>query len=514
MQPPLAALAAEPLDVLIVGGGIVGAAAAREAALRGLKVGLVEARDFGAGTTGATTRLAHGGLRYLEHLDIPQVREGLRERAWLLRAAPHLVEPLPFLFPLHPRSLLFAAKLRAGLATYDMLAGDALPGHGFLKRDEALRREPRLRPDAVGSAGAFHDARVVHPERLVVEFALAAVRAGARVANHAEVVALARDGSGWRATVRDAEDGRWDIRASVVLNCAGPWVQRLAGLAGVARSLVRTTRGTHLAFPNVLGHALILRARDGRTFFAVPWNEVTLVGTTDLDERGDPGAAAATPEEVAYLLDEARDFLDLPEAPAYTTCGVRAMMPVQGVAPGAVPRGHTVVDHQADGAPGFLSVVGGKLTTGRATAADAVDAVAKALGRDLPPAPEARLPGAGASAEVAAQLSGMGLDPVLRRSLGMLGGRAVRALVEGPEECPRHATRGMVRMAIEEEWCTTLPDLMLRRTLAGHAPDLGAHCVEDLADSMGDILGWDEPERDAQVRAWEGEAERRRSGLR
>jgi glycerol-3-phosphate dehydrogenase len=506
-------MAATPLDVLIVGGGIAGAASAREAALRGLRVGLVEARDFGAGTSGATTRLAHGGLRYLEQGDLAQVREGLRERAWLLRAAPHLVRPLPFLLPIQAGRLGLEVQLRAGLALYDGLAPAGLPHHRFVRGDEARRLEPRLRSDAARLAASFQDAQILHPERLVLEFALAAARAGAAVANHAGVEGLARDAEGWRASVRDARTDRAvDVRARVVLNCAGPWVSQLAGLAGVRRPLARTTRGTHVAFPNFLQQALVLRARDGRTFFAIPWNEVALVGTTDLDDAGDPASVAATAEEVRYLLDEAGDFLDLEGlAPCYTTAGVRAMLRVEGVAPGAVPRSHAILPHDADGCPGLLSVIGGKLTTARAVAQDAVDAACKALGRARPRAPDTPLPGAGA--EVAGALSDLPLGEVLQVGLGLLGDRALAAAVEGPVLCERHATRGWVRLAVREEWCSTLPDMMLRRTLAGHAPDLGAHCAEDLAKAMGELLGWDPAERSAQMEAWAREAERRRAGL-
>lgn len=478
------------LDVLVVGGGIAGAAAARDAAMRGLRVGLLEGTDFGAGTTSGTTRLAHGGLRYLEHFDIAQVRLGLRERAWLLRAAPHLVEPLPFLFPLPKHKASFRWKVRAGLIAYDALGGRATPRHRFLRGEDAQEREPRLRNP--GRAAWFHDARIASPERLVLEFALAAAGAGALVANHAPVVGLGRENSAWRATVVDGlSDSRYDVLARVVLNCAGPWVQKLAGLAGIARPLTRTTRGTHVAFPAFLRHAVILRAGDGRTFFAVPWNEVTLIGTTDLDEPGDPSHVVASSEEVRYLLREAGAFLDLADQePCYTTAGVRAMPRVEGVAPGAVPRGHIIVDHAADGAPGLLSVVGGKLTTARATSADTVDAACRALGRALPRPRDAPLPGAGAAG---------------------LWGR--RAPAPDGAVCERHATQGMVRLAVEDEMACTLSDLLLRRTLCAHAPDLGAHGADAMARAMGALMGWSDAEREAQLEAFRAEVARRRAGL-
>ena len=512
MERDLAAWAAEPLDVLVVGGGIVGAASAREAARRGLRVGLVEAADFGGGTTAATTRLAHGGLRYLEQFDLAQVREGLRERQWLLGAAPHLVEPLPFLFPLAARRRWLGTKLRLGLWAYDRLAPPGLPGHAFVSAQEARAREPALRADVVARAAAFHDAQVLHPERLVLEFVRDAVIAGARVANHAPLEGLGRTSQGWEARVHDAlDDSSHALTPRVVLNCAGPWVGRVAGLAGVERGLTRTTRGSHVAFPGFLREALILRATDGRTFFAVPWNEVTLVGTTDLDDDSDPGQAEASAEEVQYLLREAGAFMELPRTPCYTTCGQRAMVRRDG-SPGSVPRGHEVLDHGRDGLPRFLSVVGGKLTTARVAARSAIDAVCAALGETRPPAAMPPLPGAQGFAAARARLDALPWPASLVRSAKLLGSAAPEAL-EGRVLCARHATAGMLAWSVEHEMCVGLADFLFRRSLAAHAPDVGAHCAPAMLDAMAGRMGWDAAAREAQWKAYEAEAARRRGGL-
>lgn len=494
MQPGLDALAGRRFDILVLGGGIVGAACAREAARRGHRVALAEARDFGAGTTGASTRLAHGGLRYLQRLDLRQVREGLRGRAWLLRAAPHLVRPLPFLLPLRAGERAFRASLRAGLAAYDALGPGGLPRHRFLDREAALAAEPALRPEGLRGAARFHDAQIASVERLNLEFALDAAAQGAAVANHAPAVALERSADGWRATLR-GPGGEREVRARVVLNCTGPWAERVAGLAGVRRPMLRTTRGSHVALAGLLRHGLVLRAPDRRTFFAVPWDEVTLVGTTDIDEPRDPSDVLPTRDEVAQLLREAGAFAALPWQRAYTTAGVRALVRVEGVPTGAVPRAHRVVDHAPDDAPGLLSVIGGKITTAARVARDAVDEAGRALGDRRPCATGGVLPGAAAAGK------GPG---------ALLGARApdARGLV-----CARHATRGMVRLAVEEEWCATLTDLMFRRSLAGHAPDLGAHCAAAMAAAMGERLGWGPGEREAQMRDYEAEVARRRAGL-
>jgi glycerol-3-phosphate dehydrogenase len=244
--------------------------------------------------------------------------------------------------------------------------------------------------------------------------------------------------------------------------------------------------------------AAALRAADGRTFFAVPWNEVTLIGTTDLDEDRDPADVGATHEEVDYLLREAGAFLDLEGLTAcYTTSGVRALLHREEGRPSEVPRGHVVEDHAKDGLEGLFSVIGGKMTTARAVAHEAVSHAARFLGRSRAPVQWPTLPGATLDAAVG--------------PLSLLGARAL--LATGPALCARHATQGMVRLAVEQEQCTQLSDFMLRRSLAGHAPDLGAHCAPAIARTMGDLLGWDAAEREAQQRAWEQEAAHRLSGL-
>jgi glycerol-3-phosphate dehydrogenase len=307
------------------------------------------------------------------------------------------------------------------------------------------------------------------------------------------VEALERIGAGWRAHVRGRE-GSLVVDAEAVLNCAGPWAGRLAASAGVARPVVRTTRGSHVAIAGSLAHGLVLRAPDGRTFFAVPWNEVTLVGTTDLDEARDPAEVRATAEEVRYLLDGAGAFATLPGPPAYTTAGVRALVARRG-APGAVPRAHGVLDHARDGAPGLFSLVGGKITTARLGAHDAVEAVARRLRRGRRSVPDVALPGAAVPRAAPDAVLGA-RAPVAQRVL-----------------CPRHATLGSVRLAVEQEWCRDLPDFMFRRSLAGHAPDLGAHCAQAIEDAMAALLGWGPVEREAQRRAYEAECATRRAGL-
>src|SRR5579864_4304716 len=308
----LDALRRGPLDVLIVGGGIVGTGIARDLALRGLKVALVEQRDFASGTSARPTRLIHGGLRYLEMFDFGLVRTDMREREVLLRLAPHLVQPLRFLMPMYRRSVLYRAKVQAGMQLYDALSFDkSLPTRQWLNRRQLLRVEPGINPVGLQGAWQFYDGQVSFVERLVVENALDAAQHGATVLTYAPAVEFLRDEAGGvtGARVRDRlGDQTVDVHARLTVNATGPWLDiTTAGLRPGRRSLLRLTKGVHIVTPSATRKAHVLFAqRDGRLFFVIPWMNYSLVGTTDTDYLGDPAEAAATQEDVEYLVDEAR----------------------------------------------------------------------------------------------------------------------------------------------------------------------------------------------------------------
>ncbi len=368
------------VDVLVVGGGIVGTGIARDLALRGVKVALVEQHDLASGTSSRPTRLVHGGLRYLEIYDFGLVREDLREREILLRVAPHLVFPLPFLLPQYGRgagNALYRAKLRAGMQLYDLLSFDkSLPNRRWLSREELRAEEPGINADGLQGAWRYFDAQVPLVERLVVENALDAAAHGTVVLNHARVERFLRGGGGegegsgavTGAVVRDVLTGQdLEVRAAVTVNASGPWLDMTDREIRPERPpLLRLTKGVHLVTPAATRNAHVLFAQsDGRLFFVVPWLGYSLVGTTDTDYRGDPAAAGAEEEDVRYLTTEARRAF--PEAPLdrvhYTWAGVRALVRVDGVKEGQVSRKHKVLDHQVkDGVAGILSVVGGKIT--------------------------------------------------------------------------------------------------------------------------------------------------------
>lgn len=484
-----AALGRERWDLLVVGGGITGAGAAVDAAARGLRVALVEARDFGSGASGGSSRLVHGGLRYLEQGAVGLVREASRERAWLLRHAAHLVRPLRFLFPLWHESRLAPWRLRVGLWLYDRLATGGWPRHRWLDRAAARREEPALRAGTLRGAGVYWDAQL-DDARATYELVRASRRLGALALSYARVEALTGRPGRWTVAVRDTRTGAVvEVHARAVLNATGAWVDELRRIADPsAPPRLRPTRGLHLVFPadrvGLRNAVAFLHPEDGRVLFALPWDGLTYVGTTDVDHPGDPATAGATPEECAYLV-AALSFL-VPEAgirgadALAAWSGVRPLLaPPDARSPSATPREHEVWEDPN----GLLSIAGGKLTTYRRMAAEAVDAVARQLaraGRAVGPSPTARLafprhPPAGEEAlrqAVRATAQSLGLRDIhadhLTHRYGTAAFALLRHLAARPElaeplvpERPDLAVEA--EFALLEEDVLTLEDLFARR---------------------------------------------------
>ena len=492
-------LSGRTVDLLVIGGGIIGAGIVRDAALRGLSVALVEQDDFASGTTSRPTRLIHGGLRYLELFDFALVRSDMREREILLRVAPHLVFPLAFLLPFYRPSLWYQFKLRIGMQLYDALSLDkTLPKRKWLGRDETLATEPALDPDGLTGAWRFYDAQVPLVERLVIENVVDAADHGALVLNHARASSYLREGDRvGGAVVRDAiANADLKVRARLTINATGPWLDRtIAPLRRTAKPLLRLTKGIHIVTPRATQQAHVLFAkRDGRLFFVLPWLDSTIVGTTDTDYDGDPADASATEDDVRYLQDEARRAF--PNAPFdeiyFTWAGVRALVREEGVSEGQVSRKHALFDHERrDGIAGVLSVVGGKITAYRAIAEEVTDIATRRLGtvsggaiRDSSTA-STPLPGADGSRA-----------------------RAIAALAAGDASlaapmCPHHqGVAAEIVHAVRSEWARTIGDALLRRTALGLAPCQGLDCIDVVAQLMGRLLGWDAERTRSEVAAY------------
>ncbi len=531
MRRSLRPLAEKLYDLLIIGGGINGAGIASEAARRGLATVLLERHDFGSGTTSRSTKLIHGGLRYLEHGEFGLVFESLREREALLHLAPHLVRPLPFLILLHRDGPYRPSRVRLGLLVYDLLSlGKSLPAHRALSTAEVRAREPALVLEGVNAAFLYFDAQVTFPERLVWENVRAAEARGADVFNHAEVVDFLVEAAAVRgARVRDRVSGE-DVlvRARCVVNAAGPWVDAVCRL--LPRAIPRQiggTRGSHLVVPNRWGlrHALYTAARtDGRPFFIVPWRDSVLIGTTDIRDEGDADQVQASDEEVAYLLTEARRLLGPElrrEDVLYAYSGVRPLPYCPGVPEKAITRRHLIRDHEReDGLAGFLSLIGGKITPYRHVAEEVATLVCRKLNRRARVTRRSEsLPGGApvAPKEIAEAARALGVAPESAAHLVDLYGSAswdVLALVARERAlaerlCPHHPDiAAQIVYALQREHAVRLADILLRRTAIGWSRCLGLSCAPAAARLMGAYLGWEESRVQEEIAAYREELAR------
>lgn len=533
----LAGLDGAALDAVVIGGGMAGAGVARDLALRGASVALFEKGDFASGTSSKSSKLIHGGLRYLELGDFKLVRESLREKKTLERLAPHLVRPLPFLVPIYRGAARGLITVRIGMWLYDLLTpGKTTERYRVLRPVEALAMEPSVRAEDLRGAGYYFDDLLLYPERLCLENVLSAARHGARAFNYCEVEEFVSGRRGIEGVkVRDLLSGQVQlVRATAMVNCAGPWVDRLRAMAKVAdRSprVVRTTKGIHCLLPRMTDRAVYLSTRDERMIFVIPWREFSLVGTTDTDFEGDPDRLWATREEVTYLLEEVAKVLPDKRATfdnvSYTYAGVRPLSFEPGASASRVSREHKVIPEGPDGR--FLSVTGTKLTCFRSLAEDVGDRVMRLLGRGEPPR-TARLTLDGADEEVgkiearvwmdvSEEMAATGLSRGTLRTLVETYGRAYprvlelgRKLPDGFERlCPSNPEIvAQLHHAVREELAVSLQDVLLRRTGIGQSRCQGLDCAEPIAARMAELGGWSRRRLDAELEAYSQHVERSR----
>ncbi len=533
----LAGLDGAALDAVVIGGGMAGAGVARDLALRGASVALFEKGDFASGTSSKSSKLIHGGLRYLELGDFKLVRESLREKKTLERLAPHLVRPLPFLVPIYRGAARGLITVRIGMWLYDLLTpGKTTERYRVLRPVDALAMEPSVRAEDLRGAGYYFDDLLLYPERLCLENVLSAARHGARAFNYCEVEEFVPGRRGIEGVkVRDLLSGQVQlVRATAIVNCAGPWVDRLRAMARVAdRSprVVRTTKGIHCLLPRMTDRAVYLSTRDERMIFVIPWREFSLVGTTDTDFEGDPDRLWATREEVTYLLEEVAKVLPDKRATfdnvSYTYAGVRPLSFEPGASASRVSREHKVIPEGPDGR--FLSVTGTKLTCFRSLAEDVGDRVMRLLGRGERPR-TARLTLDGTDEEVgkvearvwmdvSEEMAATGLSRGTLRTLVETYGRAYprvlelgRKLPDGFERlCPSNPEIvAQLHHAVREELAVSLQDLLLRRTGIGQSRCQGLDCAEPIAARMAELGGWSKRRLDAELEAYSQHVERSR----
>lgn len=523
-QSPVGPRGALNYDVIVIGAGANGAGIARDAAARGLRVLLLEKEDVSSGTSSWNGRLIHGGLRYLEQMDVRLVRESLRERERLFRHAPHLVKPIPFLMPFYSKNKRPAWMIRLGMLAFDVLSYDKTPPmHKILGRDRAIARLPSLSPSTLTGAAVYIDGQVEMPERLCVELAVAAAADGAAVRTHTCVEELIVDRGAVRGVrfIDRVTGERGEAFASVVLNVAGPWVDRVLMGLGEKR-LIGGTKGSHIVvdrFPDAPQDVVYYESQtDQRLVLVIPWNGRLLIGTTDIRYDQDPDEVKADEAEVDYLLKETNNLIPTArltrDSVLYTFSGVRPLPYVPGKTEGKLPRSHVIYDHR-DKADGLLSMVGGKLTTYRSLAQDAVDATFRKLDRNPPPCMTQHMPFPGARVADLSRyrdefIAWSGLEQASATRLVDLYGSRAKDVVAAADGSPEllAALPGQVAIgaelvfAFEQEFARTLTDVFMRRTMLGLEPGHGLDAVERSAQILGDRYGWDSHRRAAEIEAY------------
>ena len=528
----LGRLAAERFDVLVIGGGITGAGAALDAASRGLRVALVEARDLASGTSSRSSKLVHGGLRYLEQFDFRLVYEALRERDLLVsKLAPHLVKPVSFLFPLY-KKVVERPYVGAGLVLYDAMEGTRrpVPHHRHLTARGTLKLAPALSADRLAGGMLYYDAQV-DDARYTLTVARTAAAHGAVIATRVSAVGLLRGTDGIRVTgarVRDEETGHEvTVTADTVVVCAGVWTDLVHEMAGIqAGDQVRMSKGVHIVVPREAVQAdsgMIVRT-DKSVLFFIPWGQRWIVGTTDTDFSGDRAEPGVTEEDVEYILAQANRVLDRPLARADVIAAYAGLRPLVAAQAGngsraAKPTTKLSREHVVDvPVPGLASVAGGKFTTYRLMARDVVDAAVAGLGREVPASVTDQVPLLGADGLAAVRagagrlaedysVSRVAVEHLLERYGTLAAG--VLDLIRADPGLARPLAdghpylRAEVAYAVLHEDALHVEDVLVRRIrLFIESADSGTGVAAEVSSIMGRLLGWSRRKRAAETRRY------------
>lgn len=513
----------EHFDVAIIGAGVNGAGIARDAALRGLRVIVLDKNDMCSGTSAISSRLIHGGLRYLEYAEIPLVYESLHERMRLRQNAPHLVKPLRISIPVFEKARRGPLLIRLGMIAYDILSfNKRLPRHEMLNREQIMSEEPGLRHEGLRAAARYFDAQVAFAERLVLENLLAARSAGAVIRTYCDVLEIKTSGGAVDSLVyRDRQGTEVEAKVSIVVNAAGPWVDEVLKRAPKpAKRFVGGTKGSHIVvgpFEGAPKDAFYVEAAaDGRPFFIIPWNHQYLIGTTDIRYDGSLDHIRASRDEVEYLVAETNRVFPKADLGVddihFAYAGVRPLPHRDKGPESAITRRHIIKKNRRI-AKGLISIIGGKLTTYRNLAEQTVDRLARVLRKRLPACRtrDTVLPGgwgidrARDRLEASSLLTTRGAE----RLLSIYGGRAA-AIVELAASEPAlqetldddgHYLAAEVAFVVREEFAKTLTDLVFRRMMTGFDADQGRSLYAATLSVAAAEFDWTEEQAEQELQA-------------
>ena len=510
-------------DLIVIGGGITGAGVARDAALRGLSCLLLEKGDFASGVTSKSTRLIHGGLRYLANFEMDLVAEALRERAILRKQAPYLIHPMPILIPIYRGDPHGRAVMSLGIHLYNFLSHDKdIPRYFTSNKEKTLGFEPRLKQEGLIGSALFYDHQILMPERLVIENIISAREAGAGLLNYVKVEKIEETSHGIVVTAKDTLTGTIaTFRSKVLINAAGPWIDTVRQAGNIdGTKIIFPTKGIHLVLPKLSDQALFVTSRDGRMFFIIPWGAYSLIGTTDTKYSGDLDEVHADQDDVDYLLTESKRILPkmnlTKESILYTYAGIRPLA-FSGGSESKISRKHRVIREGRN--KRIITIAGGKLTTYRNMAKDVVDAACSVLGNRTRCATDTRnLPGGlpmdyeGYLREAVPEMAAHHkvAPEVIGHLISFYGANAekVLALAEtdpflresiSSESNDIHA---QVLYSVMEEGARTLSDIVLRRMHLGITASRGLPQAEKIADIAGRELKWSNEEKQRQIDAF------------
>ncbi|XHU96843.1 MAG: glycerol-3-phosphate dehydrogenase [cyanobacterium endosymbiont of Rhopalodia gibba] len=516
-------------DLIVIGGGVNGAGVARDAALRGLKTILIEKGDFACGTSSWSTRLIHGGLRYLEYFEFSLVRESLKEREILLHTAPHLVKPLLLTIPIYRDRSRPYWKIWAGMILYDIFSADkTLLPHRMLPPAQFKQLFPSIDPNGLAGGAQYYDAQVTYAERLCLENILSAKAAGATVLSYVEVIHLHRQDN--RITSLTCKDYWTDQEfivnghdKSIVINTAGPWVDHVCQLgmkdskeAPIGKTKkIGGTKGSHIVVNPFVGApntSLYVEAKsDGRPFFIVPWDRMYLIGTTDQKFQGNLDKFKADDDEIDYLLRETNNIIPNAQLSRkdikFTYSGVRPLPNLESKQAGSITRKHILFRHTKEGVTNLISLIGGKLTTYRQVGKEVVDMVFKQQGKPIPPCstqdkplPGWILPGDSRVQQVLTEYRDRVSNQTIDHLFCMYGSKTLDVLGLIDSE-PDLATvivpelpdiKAQIVYAVRHELAYTLVDIMRRRTTLAMHSDYGIDLLPSLTETLSRHCGWDE----------------------